>query len=316
MTGCLAIPSRAATVAMNEKKSPRPVRAGQAYLDALREDPRAQQALARTMLKLRLLAESLRAVGSPSRKVVDLMQDVSRALGGVWRLVQQHGLEELVGAVRSEQEQVFQQLTAEITASSDTVEVELGAHGFEPPRDLAGWEELARIVEREPGAQTIEEIYRWAIAWAKREILRCRIARGDIPVQGGSDVLQDDAKLPEDAGIRRDEHDPKIAWCLGKRIYLGHDTQVSRLFWLLAKPVGRARSLAEVQRAVDGMETTRDMDATGDEFQRASQRVRKAIAKLRQALRENRADTHLLIVRGGDARTPEYTMVLRFGEQQ
>jgi hypothetical protein len=44
------------------------------------------------------------------------------------------------------------------------------------------------------------------------------------------------------------------------------------------------------------------------------QRVRKALAKLRQALRENGADTHLLIVRGGDARTPEYTMVLRFGE--
>ena len=56
-------------------------------------------------------------------------------------------------------------------------------------------------------------------------------------------------------------------------------------------------SLAEVQRPVDGMETTRDMDATSEEFQRASQRVRKALAKLRQALRENGADTHLLIVR-------------------
>jgi hypothetical protein len=109
MTGCLAIPSSAAKVAMNEKKSRRPIRAGQAYLDAIRDDPQARQVLARTMLKLRLLAESL--------------------------------------------------------------------------------------------------------------------------------------------------------------------------------------------RAVDGMETTRDMDATRDEFQRASQRVRKAIAKLRQALREDRADTHLLIVR-------------------
>ena len=78
--------------------------------------------------------------------------------------------------------------------------------------------------------------------------------------------------------------------------------------------MGRARSLAEVQRAVDGMETPRDLDATGDEFQRACQRVRKAVAKLRQALRENGADTHLLIVRGGDAHTPEYTLVLRFGE--
>jgi hypothetical protein len=170
-------------------------------------------------------------------------------------------------------------------------------------------------VEREPDAHTIEEIYRWAIPGAKCETLRCRIARGDMPAQSAGDALQADPKPPDEAGIRRDEHDPKIAWCIGNRVSLGHDTQVSWLFWLLAKPVGRARSLAEVQRAVDGMETTRDMDATGDEFQRASQRVRKAIAKLRQALRENRADTHLLIVRGGDARTPEYTMVLRFGEQ-
>jgi hypothetical protein len=282
-------------------------------VDALRDDPEARESLARTRLKLRLLAESLRAIGAPPREVLGRMQDVSRALGEVWQLVRQHGLEELLGAVRSEQEQLFQQLTAEITASNDTVEVELGAYGFEPPRDLEGWEELARIVEREPGAQTIAQIYRWAIAWAKREILRCRIARGDLPVQGGSAALEAAPKPPSDAGIQHDEHDPKIAWCLGKRIYLGHDTQVSRLFWLLAEPVGRAFTLAEVQRAVDGMETSRDLDATGEEFQHASQRVRKALAKLRQALRENGADTHLLIVRGGDARTPEYTMVLRFG---
>ena len=83
---------------------------------------------------------------------------------------------------------------------------------------------------------------------------------------------------------------------------------------LLLQVAGRARTLAEVQRAVDGMETTRDLDATGDEFQRASQRVRKAIAKLRQAVRENCADTHLPIVRGGDARISEYTLVLRFGD--
>jgi hypothetical protein len=299
---------------MNTKKCRRPIRAGQAYLDALREDPQAQQALARTMLKLRLLAESLRAVGAPSGEILDRMQDVSRALGGVWQLVRRQGLEKLLGTLRSEQEQLFEQLAAEMSVSRDAAEVELGAHGFDPPRDLEGWEELARIVEREPGAQTIAQIYRWAIAWAKREMLRCRIARGDLSVQGGSAALEADPKPPSDAGIRPDEHDPKIAWCLGKRIYLGHDTQVSRLFWLLANPVGRACSLAEVQRAVDGMETTRDMDATGDEFQRASQRVRKALTKLRQALRENGADTHLLIVRGGDARTPEYTMVLRFGE--
>jgi len=58
----------------------------------------------------------------------------------------------------------------------------------------------------------------------------------------------------------------RIAWCVGKRIYLGHDTQVSRLFWLLASPVGRAHTLAEVQRAIDGIETARDMDETGEAY--------------------------------------------------
>lgn len=52
---------------------------------------------------------------------------------------------------------------------------------------------------------------------------------------------------------------------MGKRIYLGNDTQVSRLFRLLASPLGRAYPLCEVQRAVDNMETTRDMDGAGDE---------------------------------------------------
>lgn len=95
--------------------------------------------------------------------------------------------------------------------------------------------------------------------------------------------------------------------------YLGDDTQVSRLFWLLASPVGRACTLAEVQRAVDGLETARDMDLTGEEYKKASQRVRKAISKLRAAIEEGDATDHLLIVRGGTISSTEYTMLLRFG---
>jgi hypothetical protein len=113
--------------------------------------------------------------------------------------------------------------------------------------------------------------------------------------------------------IRRDEYDARFAWCMGKRIYLGKDSQIGRLFWLLASPVGRARTLAEVQRAVDGFETGRDLESDNDGFKQASQRVRKALSKLRQALRDAEVDAHLLIVRGGSAASPEYTMVLRFG---
>jgi hypothetical protein len=64
---------------------------------------------------------------------------------------------------------------------------------------------------------------------------------------------------------------------------------------------------------VDGLETTRDMGLTGEEYKKASQRVRKAISKLRAAIEEGGAADHLLIVRGGSAASPEYPMVLRFG---
>jgi hypothetical protein len=160
---------------------------------------------------------------------------------------------------------------------------------------------------------TLAEIYEWAIAWAQREALRHRIARGETPIQAGNKpTVRARNRSPEDAGIRRDEHDPRIAWCLGKRIYLGDDSQISRLFWLLASPVGRACTLAEVQRAVDGLETERDRDPSGEEYKKASQRVRKAISKLRAAIDEGGAADHLLIVRGGNTNYPEYSMLLRF----
>ena len=158
---------------------------------------------------------------------------------------------------------------------------------------------------------TFDGIYRWAIAWAKREALRYKIARGETPIQAGEPPPpRQPTRSAEDAAIRPDEHDPRLAWCMGKRIYLGADTQISRLFWLLASPVGRACSLAEVQRAIDELETPRD--AAEGEFKQAGVRVRKAFARLRRALREAGVDDHLLIVRGGDAENPEYQMVLRF----
>lgn len=111
-------------------------------------------------------------------------------------------------------------------------------------------------------------------------------------------------------GPTEDPHDTRKAVWAGKRIYLGNDTQIARLFWLLAKPVGRAASLAEVQRAVDGMET--DRDGRPDDVRKAAQRVRKAISDLRAALREVGLDDHVVIVKGGPQDTPDYTMVWRF----
>lgn len=114
----------------------------------------------------------------------------------------------------------------------------------------------------------------------------------------------------DDAIVRQDPYDENVAWCMGKRIYLGRgDTQLKRLFWLLAKPFGRACSLAEVQRAVDGVETSVDLNVSAEDVRKAGQRVRKAISKLRERLREWGADEYLKIIPGGDAKNPEYTMV-------
>jgi len=105
--------------------------------------------------------------------------------------------------------------------------------------------------------------------------------------------------------MRRDPQDDRLAWCLGKRICLGSDTQISRLFWLLASPIGRACSLGEIQRAVDGMETNADMGVSAAALHKTSQCVRKAISRLRKALREWGADAHLLIVVGGNGKERE-----------
>lgn len=115
----------------------------------------------------------------------------------------------------------------------------------------------------------------------------------------------------EDApgGPEPDPHDTRMALWYGKRIYLGNDTQVSRLFWLLARPVGAARRCGEVQRAVDGVEP--DLDRSAHAAKKAEQRMRKAISKLRTALEAAQLHHHVVIVRGGPQADREYTMVWR-----
>jgi hypothetical protein len=288
----------------NGKK--RKIRAGQAYLEASANDLKARQAL----VKLRMYAESIRAAGAP-------LGTALTALRRVFAVLERHapsGLEEL----QVERERAFAELADQIQELLQAAKADLAARGFEPPDSAwEDWEHLARIVEKEPGPLTLDEIYRWAIAWADREKVRLRLAKAEAsPPKGDEKPQRADPTTENDAGVHRDPHDDRIAWCMGTRIYLGNDTQVSRLFWLLASPVGRACSLGEVQRAVDGMETNADMGVSAAELRKAGQRVRKVISKLRQALREGEADAHLLIVRGGTARNPEYTMVFRHARKR
>lgn len=107
-----------------------------------------------------------------------------------------------------------------------------------------------------------------------------------------------------------DPHDPTVALWGGKRIYLGNDTQVSRLFWLLAKPVGFPRQFFEVQQAIDCWDARPCSDA---EIQKARLRVRKAASKLRDVLREAGLEQHVIIHRGGPGshEDAEYSMIWR-----
>ena len=292
---------------MNENGKKRPIRAGQAFIAAVADDSRVQQSLTHALLRLKLFADGIRTAGATYHEVMEAVNEVFAAIDGA--------LKDSAADLRAEQEAAFGELAAELKQAKDTEIAELASYGLAPTTDhLEAWEELARIVGKEPNPMTIREIYLWAIAWAKRQLWRQKLSRGELPIQAGdASPGRQQTTPPEDVGIRRDEHDPRLAWCMGKRIYLGNDSQISRLFWLLASPIGRACTLADVQRAIDGFETERDEDASDAGFKQAGQRVRKAFSRLRRALREAEVDDHVLIVRGGSAAWPEYTMVLRFG---
>lgn len=128
------------------------------------------------------------------------------------------------------------------------------------------------------------------------------------------DVLReaDIVESTQYGGPIEDEYDDRFAKWMGKRLYLGRDTQVSRLFWLLARPLGRARRMDEVQMAVDGMLTDDSIGSPPEEIRKAALRVRKAVSKLRARMRDDGFDDHLVIHRDGGNECPEYTMVRRF----
>jgi hypothetical protein len=180
---------------------------------------------------------------------------------------------------------------------------------------------LARIVEISPesiesGEQSPREIYARALAWTERNKIMAKLAAdaGDVGKPAANDTRSDTATNPaQPANFGAPEPDPqdaRYALWVGKRIYLGNDSQVGRLFWLLAKPLGRAASLAQVQRAIDGMETPSDYRP--DEVRKTRQRVRQVVSKLRAQLGEAKFDDHVVIVRGGNQAEPEYTMIWRY----
>ncbi len=302
---------------MNEDGEKPKIEAGKAFMAAMESDSEAKQSLANALMKLRMFAASAQATVLPLRHAMDALNQVLAGVDSALlkMAAEQRGvIEDDLAELRAEKDRAFTRLEAELKQSKESLRSELETYGFDLPANLEGWEELAVEIEREPESMTLQQIYRWAIGWTKRELRRRRIERGELPIQTNQrSKLPASTRSAEEASIFRDEHDPRIAWCVGKRIYLGDDTQVSRLFWLLASPLGRACSLGEVQRAVNHEESSREMNISEEQIRKANQSVRKAISKLRARLIEACADDHLFINRGGSQKHPEYTMVLRFG---
>lgn len=180
----------------------------------------------------------------------------------------------------------------------------------------AGWTQNRLLLEdaAEELAGTLAALHRFrSRIEVARAVPAARASGVETPEAAAILAETDVAATPEFDHAGDPEPDPydtrKAVW-FGKRIYLGNDSQVSRLFWLMAKPVGAARSAREVQRAVDGGDS--GCDRSPHEARKAAQRMRKAFSKLRAALEEAGLDHHVVIVPGGPREDREYSMVWRY----
>lgn len=275
------------------------IRAGEAFRQAMESDPEAWAGWERARARLQALATAMQALmDSPEYK-----------------------------AAQAAERRQWQALADAICETLQAAGDELAGRHFARPETIDDWEHLARIVEIpaetiRTGNLTAREIFACALAWSDRQTIKAKLAaeaNGGAtkpsepgPNTGGTSAPGDGNKydVPQ-----IDEYDDRVAWWIGKRIYLGRDTQVARLFWLLAKPVGRARTLAEVQRAVEDMETNADAGSTPEEIEKAAKRLRKVVSKLKAAMREAELDDHFVIHRGGSQREPEYSFVPRFASK-
>jgi hypothetical protein len=136
----------------------------------------------------------------------------------------------------------------------------------------------------------------------------------DDAIQGSLDVLdvlaskhtEIDDGTPCTPTIQRDPVNPRYVNVFGRSLYLGSNTQISRLFELLSQPFGKSRSFAEVQYAVDEMASDEHDDVV--ERKRTQGRVRKAVHELRCRLRTAMLDEFIVIERTDLERVPRVTM--------
>lgn len=114
---------------------------------------------------------------------------------------------------------------------------------------------------------------------------------------------------------QRDMYDKRIAWWVGHRIYLGVNTRVSRLFWLLAEQLGIFCPMHEIQAEVDGYVTNASLGHSAEEIQKADQRLRQTLSRLRGRLREANVDDHVFIHRELTGMGPGLMMYRRFPDK-
>ena len=112
--------------------------------------------------------------------------------------------------------------------------------------------------------------------------------------------------LPQD-----DEYQPGVVyWGTGKRIYLGEQTQLRRLFHLLADRPGRRHPVSEIQEFVFEIRSDRSIGVSKSEVRRAEQKLRKLISRLKERMREGRLDEDAIIVPRQFEYRPGYVLML------
>ncbi len=148
------------------ESEPKRLGAGRAFMEAVQGDPAAMAALQRTQERLRAFAELQQQLPNSAALVRRALEIIAE------QLLAAHAA---LDAAHAEAAELMADL---IRGALDDMNARLQHAGFEPPqggRDLEAWEHLARMVECEPTAMTLGDIFNWAIAWADREKMRVRI---------------------------------------------------------------------------------------------------------------------------------------------
>lgn len=112
--------------------------------------------------------------------------------------------------------------------------------------------------------------------------------------------------LPQD-----DEYQPGVVWWgTGKRIYLGKQTQLRRLFHLLADQPGRWHPVSEIQEFVFEIRSDPSIGVSKSEVKRAEEKLRKLISRLKERMREGKLDDDAIIVPKWTEHRPGYVLLL------